>query len=752
MLYPVSVKALAAFTAKQGHLDLRFTPSPTAEEGTRIHQLIAQRRGADYQAERVLNYAYAGLQLSGRADGFRESEGLLEEIKSHRVPLDRVPSNHRHLAWAQLKLYGGMLCEELGLEHLSLSLVYVHVVTLEESPDTRHFSREDLRQFLHQHCEAFLSWAEAQSQHLEKRNQHCRDLPFPFESFRAGQRELAAGVYHACRDEKPLLAQATTGIGKTLATLFPQLKAMGHLDLDRIFYLSAKTPGRRLALDSLEQLGAACAPLRILELTALEKVCPYPENACHGESCPLANGFYDRLAKAREEATQAKDWSQATIANIADRHDICPYWFSHELAKWADVIVGDYNYYFDSSALLYALSVAHQWRVGVLVDEAHNLIPRARDMYSAELSEPALETALAAAPGSVKRALRPLIEQWPHWFAAQTEDYQIYGVIPERMLKALQKAVTAITSALADAPQRHDGEFMRFYFDAMHFVRLAEHFDEDSLFEVTLDQTNPLRVMTQVGIRNLVPAQFLAPRFGYSVNTTLFSATLIPPHYHQNLLGLDADTPFLNVPSPFQPDQLNVRVATDVSTRFKDREDSLPRVVEIIRQQLSSRPGNYIAFFSSYTYLNQVHEALGSLPVSVLAQRSGMTEIERDQWLSSFTQDSSVLGLAVLGGAFAEGIDLPGKRLIGVFITTLGMPTNSPLNETLRMRLDQKFGQGFDYAYRYPGIQNVIQAAGRVIRNTSDRGVVHLLDDRYLAAENRGLLPDWWVIHPGQER
>ena len=746
MSYRVSVKALAAFTAKRGDLDLRFTPAPSAEDGQGIHRMIGARRGGDYQTEVPLHYTYADLEISGRADGFDPSIPRLEEIKSHRVPIDRVPDNHRHLAWAQLKLYAAMLCEAQDLPSLELSLTYVHVVTLEESPEIQRLSRVELREYLHQQCEGFLSWAEAQTQHIDKRNQASRTLEFPYPTYRTGQRTLAEQVFRACKTQTHLLAQATTGIGKTLATLFPQIKALGHAGLDRIFFLSAKTPGRQLALDSLSQLAPERTPIRVLELVALEKSCVHPENACHGDSCPLAQGFYDRLSAARWQASQTRWWDQGYLAEVARQHGICPYWFSHEMAQWADVVVGDYNYYFDDSALLFALSQVHGWRVGVLVDEAHNLIGRARDMYSVELSEASLEQALASAPPAIKRALTPVAQDWPHWYAGQTEDHRIYPDLSERLLRTLQKAVSAITGALADAPQRQDGEYMRFFFNAMQFVRLAERFDHDSLFDVTLDTRNPLRIQSTLGIRNLIPAQFLEPRFKYSVSTTLFSATLIPAHYHQNLLGLPAETPFIDVESPFHSDQLNVQVPHRLSTRFRDRQASLARVVEIISHQVATRPGNYIAFFSSYQYLEQVQAALPPLPVTLQPQWSGMNESERGAWLNSFTEDSRNLGLAVLGGAFSEGIDLPGARLIGAFVATLGMPANSDLNEALRARLDARFGQGFDYAYRFPGLQKAIQAAGRVIRDTQDQGTLFLLDERYLEPINAQCLPSWWQI------
>lgn len=750
MQYKVAVKALTAFTAKRGDLDLRFTPSPSAEEGQSIHRVIQLRRPSDYQAEVSLSAQYAGLSVSGRADGYDHSLKRIEEIKTHRVPVERIPENHQRLAWAQLKLYGAMLCEQESLEKVDLALIYVHVVTLDETCEVQSFSRKALLEHFNQSCEQFLSWAEAESLHRQSRDQFCDQLKFPFTQFRAGQRELSTAVYKACAQGHPLLAQATTGIGKTLGTLFPQIKAMATQSMDRIFYLCAKTPGRRLALDALRQLDAPVQPIRVLEMISLEKACEHPDKACHGDSCPLAQGFYDRLGDARAEAAATRWLDQVALARIARKHQVCPYWLSHEMAQWSDIVVADYNYYFDYSAMLYALTQINQWSVGVLVDEAHNLIGRARDMYSVELTEQALEDAVASAPGRIKNALKPVQQLWPNLYGSQEVDHQIYPQLPKELLGALQKAITQITSALADAPTRTDGEYMRFFFDSLAFCRLAEVFDHDSLFDVTLDQTNPLRVHSTLGIRNLIPASFLAPRFASARSTTLFSATLIPPHYHQDLLGLPDTTQTLDVPSPFTPDQLQIKIAKDVSTRFRDRAFSLNRVAAIIAQQCESTPGNYIAFFSSYSYLTQVADALSQIAphLNLHLQRRGMSEIDRQRWLDDFTESSQQLGMAVLGGAFAEGVDLPGRRLVGAFITTLGMPYNSLFNQALERRLEEKFSQGFDYAYRYPGLQKVIQAAGRVIRDTQDQGVVYLLDQRYDEWVNRQHLPSWWTIQP----
>lgn len=749
--YKVAVKDLAKFTAQRGSLDLRFRPSPSAEQGQNAHQAHAINQGPDYQAEYAVQGQYLNLSVAGRADGVNAQARQVQEIKTHRVAIERVPENHRELARAQLWLYGAMVCMQEDWPSVELELVYVHVATQRKTIYTDRPSRDTLIQHFNQAAEAYLVWAEQEDEHRQARDAHLEQLQFPYETFREGQRYLSEQVYLCLRDRQHLLAQATTGIGKTLGTLFPQLKGMPRVGLDRVFFLSAKTPGRALALEALRQLKLDDAPLRVLEMVSLEKSCEHPDKACHGDSCPLANGFYDRLPAARLDAVKNGWLNQSQLRQIALRHSVCPYWLSSELAKYADVVIGDYNYYFDSSALLYALASEYDWSVAVLVDEAHNLMGRAREMYSVELSQEALDQAMQSAPAKIKRALRPVAELWPNLFGTQEADYAVYQAIPERLINTLAPAISAISDAIADQLQQGDGEHMRFFFDALSFVRLAEYFDDDSLFDVTLDQSNPLNVTSTLGIRNMIPAKFLADRFGDARSCALFSATLAPPEYHRSMLGLPQSTLAIDVPAPFKPEQLDVRIMQHLSTAYADRADNLPAIVEVVHDRVRAHPGNYLVFFSSYEFQSQFIEGMRNRApeIQLHNQTRNMSEIDRTRWVDDFTEHSQLLGTAVLGGAFGEGIDLPGKRLIGCFITTLGLPFNSLFNQQLQATLDARGLNGWDYTYRYVGLQKVVQAAGRVIRDVQDQGCVYLMDRRYAQSENLALLPRWWDVKVG---
>jgi Rad3-related DNA helicase len=656
-----------------------------------------------------------------------------------------MPANHRHLHWAQVKIYGWLMCQAKSLPQIRLALVYFDVASQRETVLVEEHSAQSLREYFEARCTSFLRWAEAELVHRDARDVSLGTLTFPHASFHDGQRKLAEGVYHAVKNGRCLMAQAPTGIGKTIGTIFPVLKAMPVERVDKLFFLVAKTSGRRLALDSLARLRESDSGtrLRVLEMVARDKACEYPQNACFGASCPLAKGFYDRLPAAREEAANQNNLDQATVREIALKHQVCPYYLSQEMAKWADVVVADYNYYFDSSALLYAFTVFNDWRVVLLTDESHNLIERGRKMYTASLARDELTAAKSGAPPLLRKVLDKVGRQWTSFVNVQTEDYRTYPAVPEKLLKTLQQAVSSITDFIAEQPTAAGEDLQGFYFNAMHFCRLAEQLDDSSLFDVTLSGRS-----SELCLRNVIPGRFLAQRFAAARSTTLFSATLSPPGFYRDVLGLPAETALLDVGSPFSADQLAVRVVQSVSTRYRDRAGSIGPIVELLGRQYAARPGNYLAFFSSFDYLDQVADLFWSRhpQVPIWRQSRGMAESERNSFLAKFESAGRGIGFAVLGGAFAEGIDLPGDRLIGAFVATLGLPQVNRINEEIQQRMEARFGAGYAYTYLYPGLQKVVQAAGRVIRTTSDRGVLYLIDDRFVETRVRRLLPGWWKV------
>lgn len=749
MSYTVAVRALCEFTAKVGDLDLRFTPSPSAQEGMLGHRTVASRRSAHYQSEVALEGLYQQLTVRGRADGYDPDRNVLEEVKTYRGDLDAQPANHRQLHWAQAKVYGWLMCSKLGLPEIALALVYFDIVSERETVISQVCTVDDLQAFFNRQCALFLGWAEQQAQQRLARDAASTALAFPHAAFRLGQRTLAESVYKAVSTGRCLMAQAPTGIGKTIGTVFPMLKAMAPQQLDKLFFLTAKTPGRKLALDAVQILHASAdLPLHVLELVARDKACEHLDKACHGDSCPLAKGFYDRLPAAREAAAKVRLLDQRNLREVALAHGVCPYYLSQEMARWCDMVVADYNYYFDFGAMLFGLAQLNQWRVAVLVDEAHNLVERGRAMYSADLDQFALKTLRDTAPEPLKKPLQRLNREWNALHKEQVTVYQAYASKPDKLLQALALCTSAMGEYFNDHPQALTGELQGFYFEALQFAKVAELFNEQFIFDIAQRDPQAKRRFSRLSLRNVVPAEFIRPRLTAARSSVLFSATLSPRHYYADLLGLPADTAWVDVESPFDAAQLQVHIIDRISTRFVHRQASLAPIVALIAEQFERTPGNYLAFFSSFDYQQQVAQLLAERYPSIPTwhQSRGMAEAERQAFLDQFTQHSRGVGFAVLGGAFGEGIDLPGARLIGAFIATLGLAQLNPVNEQMKLRMGAMFGAGYDYTYLYPGIQKVVQAAGRVIRTQQDQGVVMLIDDRFAEPKVRPLLPRWWSV------
>lgn len=774
---PVSVRHLCEFGAKAGDLDLRFTPAPSAQQGREGHVLVASRRGPAHEAEVKLLGNYQELKVSGRADGYDAARNELEEIKTFRGSVDAIAPNHRQLHWAQLKVYGWLMCQSRRLDRLTLTLVYFDVIEQTEHPLSEVFSAADLRAFFESLCTCYLRWARQEAAHRRHRDAALQALQFPQLPFRPGQRDLASGVYRACVRSGALLVQAPTGVGKTIGTVFPALRAMPERGTDKLFFLTAKTPGRQVALQALQKVTGSRRnfPLRVVELVARDNACEHKDKACHGQSCPLANGFYDRLPAARVAAAGRGWLDQRNLREVALDHNICPYYLGHEMVRWSDVVVGDYNYYFDRSAMLYALTVEGAWRVSVLVDEAHNLYARACSMYSADLTHAETVAVRPHVPASLRGRIDEWLNQWQLQLDASERRapgtlWRLLDQLPEAWLRSLQKLNSAISAYINDRPGESHEAWLPFYFRTLGFAGLAEAFGEHSMCEwdragevlpvtglsamsgaqlrmdaMDIDAGSP--VAGRLTLRNIVPGHFVGDRIRAADSVVLFSATLDPPDYYIDLLGLPETTRSMDIACPFRPEQLTVRIRP-ISTRRDDRVGSLDSLVETMAAQFTACPGNYLAFFSSFDYLELVQGRLQqrhpSLPV--WAQRRQMTEASRQAYLQQFDGSGQGIGLAVLGGVFGEGIDLPGRRLIGAFIATLGLPQFDEVNQAICERMQARFGRGYDYTYLFPGLQKVVQAAGRVIRSQADTGTVMLLDERYLQRRYARLLPSWWRV------
>jgi DNA excision repair protein ERCC-2 len=764
--YTVSVRELCEFTAKRGDLDRRFTPSATALEGLMGQGLVAQRRGADYETEIVLETTCGPLRVRGRADGHDPRRRCLEEIKTIRGHPDDIPENRRRLHWAQLQTYGALFCRARKVPEIALALVYFDVASQTEVELRQVFGAEELELLFVERCESFVDWARREATHRAARDGALQALAFPELSFRAGQRGLAEAVYRNAAQGRCLVAQAPTGIGKTVGTLFPMLRAVPLHGIDKLAYLTCKGTGRLTALAALRDLraGTAGQNLRVLTMVPKDEGCEHPDKACHGEACPLAAGFYDRLPGARQEAVALGWLDAAAQRDVALRHGICPYYLGQELVRWADVLVGDVHHLFDGNGLLWGLMQALDWKLAVLVDEAHNLVERARRMYSAELRISQLRAAAQTAPAAVRGTLDALLSATAELVADAAAPCEVLPAAPDGFVQALQAAAGALSEHFNQHPLSV-GSLLNFHFEVQRFLKLVEALSDHSLFDVQSFAGNSgpgvgahADVQAQPGgndaalcVRNVAPACFLRQRFKALHSVTLFSATLSPPAYAIQLLGLPEGTAWIDVPPAFPAEHLSVHIADGISTRMPHRARSLERLVAVLAAQFDEAPGNYLAFFSSFDYLDQAAGRLAALRPDIAQWRQAprMGAGARADFLSRFRPDGQGIGFAVLGGVFAEGVDLPGSLLIGAFIATLGLPPVSVTQDHIQQRLDQLFGPGQGYADMVPAMQRVVQAAGRVLRTPEDRGCLWLLDDRYRRPDVVALLPAWWQLAPG---
>lgn len=748
----VAVKTLVEFSAKTGSLNRRFTPAPTGQEGIEGHKKVTATRHKNYQKEVSLSITYKDITFRGRADGYDPNTHSIEEIKTFYGDVERIPENHRVLHWAQTRCYGWMYCAQHNYDEISLSLIYFELATETEYRLEENWQASELQEYFGQLADKYCAWQRQLNNRQQQLHQWLEQLQFPYGDMYSSQRVMAEAVYKAAITGRVVLAEAPTGTGKTLAALFPALKSIPRTPVDKIFYLTAKTTGKQLALENIQLIANdATTPLRTLEITAQEKSCLEPDKKCRGDSCIYALEFYKKLETARQAAAAMPVLDKSALNQLAEQFEICPFYLSMEMSRWVDIVVADVNYYFDGTPLLLGLTNQFEWNTYLLVDESHNLIERGRSMYSAELHRADLLGAKKSAPAAIKKNLGKINNAWLALLKTLPEtadDLFHIDALPEKLGHTLTDFTNSYSEFLQQNPEHpvQETTAQEFFFSALNYQRIADIFDADFCVDMQTKNSNA-EILT---LRNLIPARQLATKLGFAHSACFFSATLHPPHYYQTLLGLPEDTVHIKVPSPFHTYQLTVKIASNLSTRYKDRQEAIDPICNIIQHQLQEEPGNALVFFSSYEFLHlteeQLRKRIARQDIKLLVQSRKMNEQERENFIAQFNQHNNLLGLAVLGGAFSEGVDLAGDALKGAFIATLGLPQVNSINEHLRRVMHTQFGQGYDFTYTYPGIQKIIQAAGRVIRNKSDSGYLWLLDQRFGQAKIKALLPDWWNV------
>ena len=764
----LSVRELVEFLLRTGSIDSRFTGFDRANEGARIHRRLQKAAGEGYAAEVFLTAERTmegiGFTIEGRADGiFTDEDGtvVIDEIKTTAAPTDAITEDMNPCHWAQGMVYGAICAEQRELEALDVRLTYYQIDTDEIIRYTRHFSAAELDTFLNDLLRQYLPWARRQLDWVEARTRSLGALQFPFPAYRPGQRALAGEVYRACAAGKAeqkggtrLFCQAPTGIGKTMSVLFPALKAVKQGG--PVFYLTARGTTRAAAENALALLRASDADLKLrsVTLTAKDKICMQDRRECTPEACPYAKGYYDRVRTALWDALDTHALTADALQMLARRHKVCPFELGLDLSLWCDVVIGDYNYLFDPVVHLERFfDTAGDYLF--LLDEAHNLPDRARDMHSAVLAKSAFYDAkkrLGKGKSSLKNALTKVNDifiEWRHRCEEAPGDSRFGRTFFEKSrADALDRALTRLCEPLEiwldehrDPDETHEA-LLQLYFDIRAWLRVADTFDDHFVLQISAHGSE-----VRAAMLCLDPSDFLAADFAKGRAAVLFSATLAPAGYYRDLCGLP-DARAVALRSPFDTEHLGLWCARHVSTRYKDRADSIAKVADLLAVMSGARAGHYLAFFPSYSYLQQVWEDFTARypDQPTLCQESAMDEGKRAEFLAQFQKSDGrpLLGFAVLGGVFGEGVDLTGESLIGAAIVSPGLPQVGPRQEQLRDYFEQTRGSGFDYAYRFLGMNKVLQAAGRVIRTPEDRGVVLLIDDRFLAPDTRRLMPPHW--------
>lgn len=755
--FRISVRQLVDYCIQKGSLGSGYVSRTRALDGIREHTRLQSRRGEGYKKEVSLKHKVKrpdfNLTLHGRIDGVFESAEpvIIEEIKTCRRPAQERAAHPAEKHLAQLKLYGYIYAVKEGLKSVVLQLTYVRVGTHTTAKVVHTYSLESLAIFFDELVKPYCEYLAEQIDWRRTRNRSIETLPFPYPEFRQNQRELAEAVYSVVKNEKILFARAPTGTGKTIATLFPAVKALGLGHMDKIFYLTAKTIGRTVAVKALDDLTTAGLKLKFVVLTAKQKICFESDEFCDMETCPYARGYYDKLSVAMPAIRMHDRFDRDRIETLAREYELCPFELSLDISLGCDLIICDLNYCFDPRVYLKRYFEQNRQKYTFLIDEAHNLHDRLRSMYSASL--------IRSEVLMVQRLFRELSPQLStsliqvnrimSRYKAQCRDQKRSNLIledlPEDLLSELRDFSGLADNWLESHPEEHEARsaLLDIYFKVNIFLTIASYFGENYKCYVELLDENELLIKLYC----LDPSIIFSDLIHRCRSCTLFSATLTPVDYHFEMLFDQEKEPYSVVlPSPFPRAHMGLFLYPGVQTRYQKRAAYYGKIAGIIHQVIASKKGNYLIYFPSYAFLNDVAELIDMsvLESDILIQSPHMTEAERQTFLDQFDSARPVVGFVVMGGIFGEGIDLTGNRLIGAVIVSPGIPQICTERNLIRDYYDQKDGSGFFNSYQMPGFNRVMQAAGRVIRTDTDKGIILLLDERFQHRDYCNLFPEEW--------
>lgn len=755
----ISIRNLIEFIMRNGSIDNRVTGSIKPIEGTRVHQMIQRSYGDNYKAEVSLKYEFEykdiNIKIEGRADGIltEDKRVIVDEIKTTLKDVLSYNEKINPLHLAQAKCYGYIYCIQNDLDEIDIQLTYYNLETTHINKIRETYKLEDLEKDFFYLIEEYKQWLDLEEKHIANRNKSIKILKFPFEKYRKGQRELAVYAYKSIVDGKKCFAQAPTGTGKTISTLFPALKAMGESHTSKIFYLTAKTITREVCENSINLMKRQNLDLKHVTISAKDKICKMEKTNCNPDYCKYADGYYDKINNALKEILENEnDYSRRNIEILSEKYKLCPFELSLDLTLFSDVIICDYNYVFDPKVYLKRFFENKKTDFTFLIDESHNLVDRGRSMYSAKLNKSQFENISKLIKGKNRR-LNYSINKIKSYFKEVKDMLLIHRDMnlvnhmenkeaPLELYTLLRSFTEKVDEYLEESKEDND-ELLEIYFEVHNFLSIGDFFDENftTIYENFASDI-------EIKLFCIDPSKVIQERMKKARSSIVFSATMIPIDYFKDIYGSSQEDYYVNLPSPFESSKRELIFANNINTTYNKRNETCEDIVEYIKNCIESKQGNYMVFFPSYKYMELVYNKLSKKypEVNVVIQENNMSEDSKEEFLRMFSEENEFthIGFCVLGGHFSEGIDLTNDKLIGVIIVGVGMPQIGVERDIIKRHFDNKNHSGFDYAYTYPGMIKVLQAAGRCIRTEEDKGIIILIDTRYSDSRYRRLFPKEW--------
>ena len=749
----LSVHQLVDFLLRSGDIDNRVFNRSSMSEGSRLHSEYQGRQSSNYMSEYPLAVTLTvdeiEILLEGRADGIiKKSDGsyVIDEIKTTVEELEKFHADNLEWHLGQAKCYAYMFAKANDLEFIGIKLTYIRQgKEKEQFIDSYVFNYLELEQFVIDLINDYLEFYNIIFAKLEKRNQSIETLGFPFKKYRQGQRELAKYCYAVATKKKRLFVEAPTGIGKTISTVFPFIKSLKDDEKSKIFYLTAKTSGKEAAHNAIKILKENGLSLSDIIITAKDKICFCKGQACNPDECPFTKNYYDKIQTVLRYAILTyDDFDLNTITQIAYENQICPFEFELDLSLFMDVIICDYNYMFDPISYMKRYFDEDSSHFLALIDEAHNLVDRSRDMYSASLSYEYFKEARKSVRHSklhkLKLALSKMNKMFKEYLDSEDGNH-ILEYLHDNTYRTISSFITTMQDINKNENKEMSKELLSFYLDVNRFSRMLEFVNKNYLCYYTVDKDNVI-----LNLNCLDASMYLSSILERIKGSVLFSATLSPLDYYVNTLGGDEKDAQLVLPSPFPKENLKIIIAPNVSIRYKNRDTSYKKVADYITSFVKNKVGNYFVFLPSYEYLHNLMPHINIDNVDIFEQDREMSDEEREAFLLNFkpNPEKTTIGFVIVGGAFSEGIDLVSDRLIGAVIVGIGMPKINFVSDQIDNYYDSIGLSGYNYAYLNPGMNKIMQALGRVIRSEEDKGAVLLIDERYLNNEYRDLFKAEW--------